>query len=529
MARLPQRWQGIAMMLVIVPFWTSFLIRIYAWINILQHDGLLNKILLALHIVSAPVVWLSTDSAMYLGIVYSYLPFMILPLYATLAKMDPALLEAAADLGASPRQAFWLVTFPLSLPGVGAGALLCFIPIVGEFVIPGSAGRLGFADDRPDAVAGILHQQGLAGGLRRRHGAAGAAGGAAGAVRPAAAPPAGGEAMMARALSRISRFNVTSLALGLAFLYLPIVILVIYSFNASRLVTVWGGWSLRWYAEFFNDRAMLDAAWMSLRVAAVSATLATLLGTLAAVALSRGERFRGRTLFSGMLYAPLVMPEVITGLSLLLLFVALDAERGFWTVTIAHTTLTMCFVTVVVQSRLGALDRSLEEAAMDLGCDPLRAFFAVTLPLILPVDRGGLDAGLHAVARRCRDREFHHRPRLGDAADPDLFGGAARREAGDQRHLHAGAGADRGRDRGGVVRLETDRARGARARRRYRPAATITAAPVAHTSPRAHRTAPAAHRGSISRRSCRARPSLILLLRWPSCNCLFSSDVGISP
>ena len=190
--------------------------------------------------------------------------------------------------------------------------------------------------------------------------------------------------MIARPLGRISPFNITSLALGLAFLYLPIVILVIYSFNASRLVTVWGGWSLRWYTEFFNDRAMLDAAWMSLRVAAVSATLATLLGTLAAVALSRGERFRGRTLFSGMLYAPLVMPEVITGLSLLLLFVALNAERGFWTVTIAHTTLTMCFVTVVVQSRLGALDRSLEEAAMDLGCDPLRAFLAVTLPLILP-------------------------------------------------------------------------------------------------------------------------------------------------
>jgi putrescine transport system permease protein len=136
MARLPRGWQSVAMMLVIVPFWTSFLIRIYAWINILQHDGLLNKMLLALHIVSTPVVWLSTDSAMYLGIVYSYLPFMILPLYATLARMEPALLEAAADLGSSPREAFWLVTFPLSLPGVGAGVLLCFIPIVGEFVIP---------------------------------------------------------------------------------------------------------------------------------------------------------------------------------------------------------------------------------------------------------------------------------------------------------------------------------------------------------------------------------------------------------
>jgi len=188
---------------------------------------------------------------------------------------------------------------------------------------------------------------------------------------------------------RISSFNVASLTLGLVFLYLPIVILVIYSFNDSRLVTVWGGWSLRWYREFFNDSAMIEAAWMSLRVAAASASIATLLGTLAAVALSRGEGFFGRTLFSGMLYAPLVMPEVITGLSLLLLFVALNAERGFWTVTVAHTTLTMCFVSVVVQSRLTSLDKSLEEAAMDLGCDPMRAFIAVTLPLIVPAIAAG--------------------------------------------------------------------------------------------------------------------------------------------
>ena len=190
-------------------------------------------------------------------------------------------------------------------------------------------------------------------------------------------------------MRKASWFNVGSVALGLAFLYLPIVILVIYSFNASRLVTVWGGWSLRWYSEFFNDRAMIEAGLMSLRVAAASATSATLLGTLAAVALSRGETFRGRTLFSGMLYAPLVMPEVITGLSLLLLFVAVDAERGFWTVTIAHTTLTLCFVAVVVQSRLTSLDRGLEEAAMDLGCDPVRAFVMVTLPLIGPAIAAG--------------------------------------------------------------------------------------------------------------------------------------------
>jgi putrescine transport system permease protein len=185
-------------------------------------------------------------------------------------------------------------------------------------------------------------------------------------------------------MRRVSAFNVTSVALGLAFLYLPITILVVYSFNASRLVTVWGGWSLRWYAALLEDRAMLDAAATSLGIAFVSATLATVLGSLAALALARFGRFRGRLPFSAMIYAPLVMPEVITGLSLLLLFVAMDLDRGFVTVTAAHTTLTMCFVTVVVQSRLAGFDRSLEEAAMDLGCPPLRTFLTVTIPLIAP-------------------------------------------------------------------------------------------------------------------------------------------------
>jgi len=135
-ARLPRRAQPLLVMLVILPFWTSFLIRVYAWINILQRDGLLNDLLMTLHIVDAPVAWLSSDTAIYIGVVYSYLPFMVLPLYATLEKMDESLLEAAADLGCSRWNTFWLVTVPLSLPGMAAGALLCFIPIVGEFVIP---------------------------------------------------------------------------------------------------------------------------------------------------------------------------------------------------------------------------------------------------------------------------------------------------------------------------------------------------------------------------------------------------------
>jgi putrescine transport system permease protein len=182
----------------------------------------------------------------------------------------------------------------------------------------------------------------------------------------------------------LTLFNTTSIAFGLAFLYLPIAILVIYSFNASRLVAVWGGWSTRWYAALLEDRAMLDAAAASFGIAAASAAAATVLGTLAALALTRLGRFRGRVAFSAMIYAPLVMPEVITGLSLLLMFIAADVDRGFFTVTAAHTTLTMCFVTVVVQSRLASFDRSLEEAAMDLGCPPMRTFLTVTLPLIAP-------------------------------------------------------------------------------------------------------------------------------------------------
>ena len=186
-----------------------------------------------------------------------------------------------------------------------------------------------------------------------------------------------------------SWFNVASIGLGLAFLYLPIVILVIYSFNASRLVTVWAGWSTQWYVSLIHNEAMLDAAWTSLRVALLSATAATILGTMAALALVRMGRFRGRLLFSGMIYAPLILPEVITGLSLLLLFVATSIDRGFWTVVIAHTTLTMGFVTVVVQARLMDFDRSIEEAAMDLGAPPIKTFFAVTLPLIAPAVAAG--------------------------------------------------------------------------------------------------------------------------------------------
>ena len=190
-------------------------------------------------------------------------------------------------------------------------------------------------------------------------------------------------------MKRLSPFNVVSLTVGFLFLYVPIIILVVYSFNASRLVTVWGGFSTRWYTEMLANDGLMSAAWVTARVAFLSASVATVLGTLAAVALVRYARFRGRVLFTGMVYAPLVMPEVITGLSLLLLFVAIDFDRGFWTVTLAHITFSMCFVAVVVQSRLVTFDRSLEEAAQDLGATPFHTFMSITLPNIAPAVAAG--------------------------------------------------------------------------------------------------------------------------------------------
>jgi putrescine transport system permease protein len=185
-------------------------------------------------------------------------------------------------------------------------------------------------------------------------------------------------------MKRLGPGLILAMVFGFAFLYLPILALIVYSFNASRLVTVWGGFSAHWYGALLNNQPLLDAAWLSIRLAFVSATLATTLGMLAALALVRHGRFLGRTAFSGMVLAPLVMPEVVTGLSLLLLFVSADAERGFWTVTIAHATFGMGFACVVVQSRLAGFDRSLEEAARDLGATPLVTFATVTFPLIWP-------------------------------------------------------------------------------------------------------------------------------------------------
>lgn len=189
---------------------------------------------------------------------------------------------------------------------------------------------------------------------------------------------------------KVPLFRLSALVFGFAFLYIPILSLIVYSFNRSRLVTVWAGFSTEWYGRLFENEQILEAAWLSLKIAAINATGAVILGTLAGLALARFGRFRSRSILSIMTTAPLVMPEVITGLSLLLLFVAMEqlfgwpAGRGVTTITIAHMTFTMAYVTVIVQSRLATMDDSLEEAAMDLGARPAKVFFLITLPIIAP-------------------------------------------------------------------------------------------------------------------------------------------------
>jgi len=194
---------------------------------------------------------------------------------------------------------------------------------------------------------------------------------------------------------RRSKFIKTVMIAGYVFLYLPLVLVVIYSFNDSRLVTVWGGFSTRWYIELLHNDEIINAALLSLRIAIISATAAAVLGTLAGLALTRMGNFRGRTLFTGMIAAPLVMPDVITGLSLLLLFVSLQAligwpsGRGAMTIILAHTTFSMAYVAVIVQSRLSSMDESVEEAAMDLGGRPFQVAMDITLPLIAPAVASG--------------------------------------------------------------------------------------------------------------------------------------------
>ena len=385
LARSPTRWRPFLLGLVVLPFWISFLVRVYAWMAILKPNGFLDLLGQTLGLKAGTLALLNTPSAVIIGIVYSYLPFMILPLYSVLDKMDDTLIEASRDLGASAPRTFWSITLPLSLPGIYAGCLLAFIPMVGEFVIPDLLGGNDSAligktlwteffnnQDWPlsSAIAvGMLAMLAIPIYLLQK----------AQAKADVKSTSSGGQSERQWSVSTMA-----PVMFGLGFIYLPILLVIIFSFNESRLVTIWAGFSLKWYGLLFDNTQLLASAWLSFRLAFVSATAATVLGVLAALTLVRGGSMRGHSLFGFMVLAPIIIPEMVIGLAFLLLFVAIGLPRGFFTLFLAHATFGMCFVAATVQARLSGFDTSLEEASRDLGASPWQTFWRITLPLILP-------------------------------------------------------------------------------------------------------------------------------------------------
>ncbi len=442
LARAPAKWRNLLILLVILPFWSNLLVRVYAWMIILSPSGALTRgINAALDLFGAqPISLMFTLFAVILCMVYVHLPFMILPLYANLEKHDPALLDAAQDLGAGRWQRFWRVTFPLSLPGVAAGAALVFIPVLGMFAIPDLVGgtdgimignliKSQFLDSR-DWPFGSALSIALTGCILLLV-ALGM--GAARAAR---------EAPMRRPYLLWS-----ATALVYLFLYVPLVIVVLYSFNDSRLNAEWVGFTLDWYRKLFGNRDMLQAAANSLVIALVSASVATLLGTLAGVAL---HRFKLRVL-PLLVLTPIAIPELLMGVSLVIFFIGLNMSLGMLSVTLAHITFSVGFVALVVQARMSGMDESLTEAARDLGATPWQSFRLVTLPLIMPgIVAGALMAFTLSIddfvitfftaggaSPPCRRRSHH---------DQD------RRDARSERRLHPADAAHPGADRD---RLET--------------------------------------------------------------------------
>ncbi len=351
MANAPEEWRPTLMMLVILPFWTSFLIRVYSldW-HPQPTRGCLNQFLMWIGIINEPLTILNTNIAVYIGIVYTYLPFMILPIYAALIKLDSSLLEAAEDLGCSRTEAFWLITVPLSKAGIIAGCFLVFIPALGEFVIPS---LLGGSDTL--MIGKVLWEEFFA---NRDW------------------PVASAVAVILLLILIIpivlfqrneqNRRRPTHETADMVQRHIPDAGLCVplhpdarSSSSTASTKAAWSrsgpGFRPNGTASCCRTRPSSMRHGSRSRLAVFSSIIATILGTMAAYVLVRGGRFYGRTLFSGMIYAPLVMPEVITGLSLLLLFISIGLDRGMFTIMLAHTTFSMCYVSVVVSVASGQL------------------------------------------------------------------------------------------------------------------------------------------------------------------------------
>ncbi len=445
--RTNKRAQQIALFLVILPFWTNFLVRTYAWQIILGEEGTINTLLMGLHLIQEPLQLLYTDGAVILGLVYGYLPFMVLPIYSSVEQFQFRLVEAGHDLGANDLKVFLRVVLPLTLPGVLAGCILVFIPTIGAFVTPdllgGTQGLMignliqrqfrGTSGNFPLGSAISAVMMGLvlfslyvqSGGLAKLIGRINAF---IKARRPVPAVATATTSQTARAYRQITTTRTITLDQGQIrrdmlmrrigkiglwanpvfnyfFLWAPILLLVLFSFNDSRSVSVFQGFTLRWYQNIFagavggdatfSTDLMLSSLRNSIFIGLAATFIATVLGTMVALSLVRGN-FRGKSLIDSILYLPVVIPEITQAISLLTFFSlvfnfisrvsggALQPSFGFGTIIIGHVVFNISYVTIVVRARLADMNPRLEEAARDLGANEWRTFWRVTFPLILP-------------------------------------------------------------------------------------------------------------------------------------------------
>ena len=407
------RWRNAMLLAVIAPFFVTYLIRTLSWETILSDSGLVVETLRTIGVVSEGGRLLDTTFSVVAGITYNFLPFMILPLYASLERIDHRLLEAAYDLYGRRRDVFLRVTLPLSMPGVVAGSLLTFIPAAGDFInaeLLGTPNQFMIGNviqsrylevaDYPTAaalsfilMACMLGDRAHLGARRGHRGPARGrgervveAGSATAESRTEAAPRAARSPKNRRRGGRLLDLGLNVYALlALLYLLVPIAIIIVFSFNdpRGRFNFIWQEFSLDAWADPFGVQGIGDALVKSLEIAAVATLIATVLGTITALALVRYE-FRGRAPINFFIFIPLATPEVVLGAALLSLFLNYAVGLGFTTIVIAHVMFTLSFVIVTVRSRLIGFDRSLEEAAQDLGATPWQTFRLVTLPLIMP-------------------------------------------------------------------------------------------------------------------------------------------------
>ena len=344
MAKLSEQWKKRAMIFLMLPFWVNSLIRLYGWMIILQTKGLLNHALKSLGLIEKPLRILYSYPAIVIGMTYVLLPFMILSVYSSAEKLDWSLVEAARDLGASPFKAFWTVSFKLTLPGLLSGVILTFIPSMGLFFIADILGG-----NKIVLVGSLIQEQ------------------------------------MKKKNSKLSGFY-----LGLIFvlMYLPIAVVIVFSFNESKLPVRFTGFSLKWYQELIHDDAMIEALGNSLFLGVVSCLVSAVIGTLGAVGLSR-IHWKTKGILEYISILPLMIPEIILGMVLMAFFYMMNLPFGMLTLLIGHTVFCVPYILMEVKARLAGMDPSLEEAARDLGAGPFRAFWDIILPLIMPAVLSG--------------------------------------------------------------------------------------------------------------------------------------------